>query len=76
MDQQGPKAPDDEKLEYFIEMLAKKVAERGTEFEKNFKERQLRAQGPKPYLAFLDEGNEFNAYYKHRVIIIFLIYSY
>ena len=72
MDQQGPKAPDDEKLEYFIEMLAKKVAERGKDFEKKFKERQ----GDKPYLAFLDNGNEFNAFYKHRVIIIFLIYSY
>ena len=76
MDQQEPVGPNDEKLEFFIEMLAKKVAERGPEFEKKFKERQLKAQGPKPYLAFLDEGNEFNAYYKHRVILTFCIYSY
>lgn len=61
MDQNEPKAPDDKKLKDMIETLAIKVAEYGKEFEKKFKERQ----GKKT--PFLEEGKEFNDYYKHRV---------
>ena len=66
MEQNGPKAPDDEKLKITIETLAKEVAKRGKEFEQKCKEKH---QGKKSYPTFVDEGKEFNDYYKHRVNI-------
>ena len=61
MDQNGPKAPDDEKTKNAIETLAKNVAKHGQILEKTFKEKKS--------VSFLDEGKEFNDYYKHRVNI-------
>ena len=61
MDQNEPKAPDDEKKKDMIETLALNVAQHGKDFEKKFKERR----GKK--IPFLEEGKEFNDYYKHRV---------
>ena len=63
MDQNGPKAPDDEKTKNAIENLAKNVAKHGQIFEKKFKEKK----GNNSTVSFLDEGKEFNDYYKHRV---------
>ena len=65
MDQNGPKAPEDEKTKDLIETLAKNVAKHGKVFEKKFKEKQ----GKNSNVSFLDEGKEFNDYYKHRVNI-------
>ena len=65
MDQIGPKAPDDEKTKNLIETLAKNVAKHGQILEKKFKEKQ----GNNSTVSFLNEGKEFNDYYKHRVNI-------
>ena len=65
MDQNGPKAPEDEKTKDIIETLAKNVAKHGKVFEKKFKEKK----GKNSTVSFLDEGKEFNDYYKHRVNI-------
>ena len=62
MDQNGPKAPDDEKTKNAIETLAKNVAKHGQILEKKLKERKGNNT-----VSFLDEGKEFNDYYKHRV---------
>ena len=62
MDQNGPKAPEDEKTKNLIETLAKNVAKHGKTLEKNLKEKHST-------VSFLDEGKEFNDYYKHRVNI-------
>ena len=65
MDPNGPKAPEDEKTKDLIETLAKNVAKHGQILEKKFKEKR----GNNSTVSFLDEGEEFNDYYKHRVNI-------
>ena len=65
MDQNGPKAPDDEQTKKIIETLAKNVAKHGQILEKKFKEKR----GNNSTVSFLDEGKDFNDYYKHRVNI-------
>ena len=74
MDQKEPKSPHDEKKKDTIETLAQHVAKHGKEFEKKFKEKRGKS------LHFLEEGKEFNDYYKHRVYftlnIILLDFSY
>ena len=65
MNQNGPRAPEDEKIKMLIETLAKNVAEHGKEFEQKFKEKQGKKSNPP---AFLFQGKEFNDFYRYRVI--------